>query len=311
MKGKKILLLFVTGIALASCTKEELRPAPDKVDVTVRLHWGALPVAGGMNYCFYPTGGGAAVTEEGSGEAYQGALPSGGYRVLAYNTGTEGIAFTGMESYGTATAEVLPVSASTRADGLTLVSQASMLYAVTGSDELVVPRLDPVETGANVKRLTRSLRLTFKLSDTQGISSLEGTFNGVYPSLLLSTGEPGSIARSSAPQTAASFTAAVTSREFVVGVSLFGMKNPENGAAYRSTLRLSLKGGDGWRQDVDVDLTRALTDIFAAGGEEPAFEIPTAIDIRVEPTPVGFSASVEGWRLGEGSGEIKYGYYQD
>lgn len=307
MKVNKLLLLFATGLALAACTKEDLTPAPDKVGVTVRLDWGSLPVAPGMTYGFYPTGGGAAITEEGTGESYTGALPSGSYRILAYNT-PEGVTFTGMDSYATATAEAVPAALSTRADGITLIEQPSMLYAGTSSGELVVPRLDPVETSANAAQLTRTLKLTFKLNDIEGVNSLEGTFNGAYPSVLLGTGEFTASAQASAPLTAVTFASEVTANRVSTVVSFFGVKNPEGGVAYRSTLHLTLKGNDGWSRQVEVDLTKALTDIYAIGGENLAFEIPTSIDIKVEPTQVAFSAKVESWRLGEGSGEIEYVY---
>ena len=308
MKGMKILLLFVAGLSLVACTKEDLTPVPDKVGVTVRLDWGSLPVAPGMTYSFYPTGGGAAITEEGTGESYTGALPSGSYRILAYNAGTASVVFTGMDSYATATAEAVPAALSTRADGITLIEQPSMLYAGTSSGELVVPRLDPVETSANAAQLTRTLKLTFKLNDIEGVNSLEGTFNGAYPSVLLGTGEFTASAQASAPLTAVTFASEVTANRISTVVSFFGVKNPEGGVAYRSTLHLTLKGNDGWNRQVEADLTKALTDIYAIGGEDLAFEIPTSIDIKVEPTPVAFSAQVEAWRLGEGSGEIEYVY---
>lgn len=315
MKRENLLLLLGCA-AFFSCTRVELTPAPGKVDVAVHTDWGSLPPASGMEYCFYPTGGGAAVKTEGTGGGGETTLPPGSYRLLAYNTGTANISFTGMDSYDTATAsatvDTAPDAASpaagTRAGGMVFVKQPSALYAGTGPEELVVPRLDPVEASISMKQLTRTLRLKFKLDDTEGVDTLEGYINGVYPSLLLSTGEATEAAKEAAPQVATAFAAPAARAETTVELSLFGLLAPEGGTAYRSTLRLTLKGADGWRQQADVDLTRVLTDIFKAGGGSFVLEPPT-IEIRVEPTPASLSATVEGWRAGgTGGGTIQYYY---
>lgn len=307
MKGKNLLLLFLTGFALVSCTGEELTSAPEKLSVTVHLNWGNLLPASGMKYYFYPTGEGVVMTEEGAGDMYQTALPPGNYRVLAHNTGTTGVTFTGMESCATATAEVTPV-ATTRADGLIFIGQPSALYAGVSSEELVVPRFDAAETSASPGQLTRTLKLTFKLNNMEGVNSIEGRFNGTYSSVVLSTGEITTATKNVAPQVATVFDSPITSNEVTVNVSFLGLLNPAGGTAYHSTLSLTLKGNDGWTQQAEVDLTTAFTDLFAAGGEDFVFEIPTELAIKVEPTLMALSATVEAWMLGEGGGEIEYVY---
>lgn len=307
MKRKKLLLLLGC-VSFFSCTRVELVSPPDKVGVTIHLDWGNLPPASGMEYGFYPSDGGAATEIKGTGEGCETTLPQGGYRVLAYNAGTTNISLSGMESYAGATAEAVPADDATRAGGLTFVKQPSGLYAGTSAGELTVPRLDPVEASVGMAQLTRTLKLSFKLDEMEGVDALEGYFNGVYPSLLLSTGEPTAAAKTSAPQVAMAFAVPVTQAETTVELSLLGLLDPEGGTAYRSTLRLTLKGADGWRQQADVDLTRVLTDIFKAGGGSLVLEPPT-IEIRVEPTPASLSATVESWRAGgTGGGTIQYYY---
>ncbi|CAK7075230.1 MAG: hypothetical protein PARBA_03042 [Parabacteroides sp.] len=299
------LLLLLGCVSFFSCTQVELTPAPDKVGVSVHPDWGSLTPASGMEYCFYPTAGGGATEIEGTGGGCETTLPPGSYRLLAYNTGTANISFTGMESYDTAAAEAVPTAAKTRAGGMTFVKQPSVLYAGTSPQELEVPRLDPVEVQAGMKQLTRTLKLSFNLDDMEGVEALEGYFNGVYPSLLLSTGEATEAAKEAAPRVATAFFAPVTPTATTVEVSLLGLLDPEGGTAYRSTLRLTLKGADGWRQQADVDLTHVLTDIFKAGGEGLVLETP-AIEIRVKLTSVSLSAAVESWTTGTGGGIIYY-----
>lgn len=74
MKREKLLLLLGC-VSFLSCTQVELTPAPGKVDVSVLPIWGSLPPASGMEYCFYPTAGGAAVETKGTGGGCKTALP--------------------------------------------------------------------------------------------------------------------------------------------------------------------------------------------------------------------------------------------
>lgn len=303
IKKETILLLF--AFAFTSCLEVALEPLPDKGEVSVSLRWAEAPAPERVTYVFYPATG-LPVTFDGGGSAFTGELPASTYRMLAYESGVEGVSFTGLDSYATAavSARALP---SARSE-VRLVAQPGRFFS--GSLEgLVVHPLDTVRTGTAARQLTRSLTLTFNLSEVAGVDELEGTLCGVYPSALLATGEPSLESVASAPSVGTAFGASTNmERKVAVTVRFLGLRNPEGGAVYTNTLGLTLKGADGWRQHTSVDLTRALTDVFAVGGDKLAFEIPTNIEVKVEPTPVSLVATVVGWTLGEGGGEIDYVY---
>ena len=312
----KIWLLLLVGIILvgASCTKTVIENVPDKSDVTIRLDWpdnSELP--SGMRFCFYrqdEASGGVLQVESPVG-GYEGELSLGRYRVLAYNPEVNGVNFSGMESFATATVSALTlVSGATRTDEVILIAQPSPLYSGALATELDVRKFEPVETNVAAQRLTNTLKLTFNTEKLWGVETVEGQLCGLYSSVLLSTGKATETARQQAPQVGTTFTVPVVSGSPVVSVSYFGILNPEKGEAYKNEMTLTLKGSDGWQQTTKVDMTQVLTDIAGREDESFEFELEDKIEIDVEPTQTGLCARVVSWtRLGEGEGEITYIHY--
>lgn len=310
-----ILLLWI--VCLCGCTKISVEDRPERADVTVWTDWNGLDVTGryaqsrlatkemNMKFDFYPLDGGAPLEGEGTDEKFTGSLPAGDYLVLTYNKDVQGVAFTDMDNYLSATAHQSEESpADSRADGLTIVDQPSMLYAGSCTQELVVPRMGAVETVATMRQLTRSLRITFKMDKTDGLSNLAGHLNGVCRSVVLATGEVTESARAEAPQVAVDFDAPVTDVRTSVQLAFFGLLNPENGDNYNSTLDFTLKGEDGWEQETTVDLTDPVTDIVKTSEVELDLELPSDIVVKVEYTPTSVSAKVESWTKGDGTGTV-------
>ena len=309
MKRNLILLLF-SGLCAVSCTKAVIQTPPDKSGVIISLDWTGKEIPGGMKFSFYSVDGttGSLIQVDGPADAYRGELAPGHYRVLAYNTDVTGVTFSGMDSYRTAT--VAASAAATRADGVTLISQPSLLYAGTMATELEVSRFDVVETSIVPRQLSKSLKLTFLIRNLSGVNKIEGELYGLYSSVLLSTGEATEEARKEAPQVGTCFTAEVVSGNPTVNVIFLGMLSPDRGETYKNEMPITLKGKDGWQQETKVDLSRVLTDIVSKGDNEFEFEIEDNIEISVEPTPVGLSAQVLSWtRNGTGEGEISYIIY--
>lgn len=303
MKKEIISLLFV--FALASCMEVALEPLPDKGEVTVGLDWENTSIPGKMTYVFYPDGG-SPVTHDGAGSSFTGELPAGMYAMLAYEADAAGVVYSGMESYATARVAAKVVS-STRVNADWLLQPDELFSG--GLTGLVVQPMDTIRLWTVPRQLTRSLRLVFALSDVAGVTEIEGLLCGIYPSLSLATGEPSAESVAAAPSHQTAFSVEVgTENKVAATVRFLGLRNPEGGKAYTNTLLLTLKGSDGWQQQTSVDLTRALTDIYAAGNEEFAFELPTHIEIKIEPTFVSLSAIVVGWTVGEGGGDIDYVY---
>lgn len=309
----KTLLPLTMVLLFISCTKSPAEspvdPPSDKGEVKIVLDGEQAASFQGVAYYFYPDGGETSVQASGTGKEYVGALSEGTYRALFYNTDAQGVSFSGMESAATATVTVQP-DASTRA-AEEFVVQPGMLFA--GSIEsLMVGPMNPVNVSAPLSQLTRSLTLTFALSENAGVETLEGSLCGVYPSLLLSTGKPSAESLSASATVRTAFATTVDpSGKSTATIHFLGLLNPAGGAAYQNKLLLHLIGKSGTTQDTEVDLTQALTDIFAVSGEALSFELSTNVEIKVDATPVSLSAQVTGWTVGEGGGEIDYVYPQN
>lgn len=305
-----LLLLFLVALMAAACTKAMIENIPDKSGVQVHLDWGNQVIPSGMRFYFYPAEGESVglVQTETSVAGYEGELSLGRYQLLTYNTDASGVTFLGMENYSTAT--VSTNSVSTRSDGVTLISQPSLLYAGV-TEELEVPCFEQVSKTVSPRLLTKTLKLKFNMEQLSGVNRVEGELHGLFSSVLLSTGEATQLVREQAPGVGTSFAMPVASTVATVSISYLGILNPEKGENYKNEMPVTLKGNDGWEQTTKVDLSQVLTDIVS---EEPGggfeFEIEDEIKITVEPTPKGLSAYVISWtRYGDGEGDIFYTNY--
>ncbi|WP_455591929.1 DUF5119 domain-containing protein [Bacteroides sp.] len=297
--------LFVT-LFFFSCTENkdlQLREVPD-VPTTGRMvvipQWGTGLQAEALRYDFYPTGStsGKAISLEGTTAGCESDLPVGTYRVLAYNAGATGVRFAGTDRYETAAVELLPVA--TRTGGLTLVNEPPEVYAATVTEELTITAGGQTEGNAAVRNLTRTLVFDFTIGNGLVLNKLESTLCGVYPSVLLSTGEPTQTALQVAPDMAVRFDADfLSATEATATVRVPGLLDPQNGAAYSNVLALDLTTDSGEHWTSTVDLDGVLTQILADNGGTLPVEVPVELDIRIERTALGLSTTVAGWQTGE------------
>lgn len=300
-------MVFLIALMATGCTKAVIEQLPDKSEVNVLLEWDATEQPMGMKFYFYPAEGESVglIQAETSSEGYRGELGAGRYRVLAYNTDATGVQLSGMESYETAMVEAAMMP--TRADGIALIAQPSVLYSGTAVAVLEVRLFEPLHRNIVPKQLTRTLTLKFATEKLAGVNSVEGELRGLFSSVMLATGEATTSAREQARQVGTRFSTPVVPANTTVKVSYFGILSPEEGA-YKNEMPLTLKGDNGWEQTTTVDMTKVLTDIVSQEqGGEYEFEMEDNIEIEVKPTPVGISASVVSWtRMGEGEGEFSY-----
>lgn len=299
---------FLLLIVLFSCTEHtglKLRgdssdPPVTSARVSLGADWEAsgLTAPGGTRFWFYPASGGS-FTRDCPPEGFVGEVESGSYRVLAVGSDFHGVELTGMESYETATAAVQPV-VSTRSDGLQAVGQPDGLcrlpfdaFAAEEGGE-VAYRVAPRAVGSTV-------RLTFTVTERERFTSLQGSFQGVYPSVLLSTGAPSEEARTAAAATVTPFSVSLTEDGLRCDVRTLGVLYPAYGEAYTNLLRLIAVSTDGQTLSTQTDLTEELSRAMDAnGGLLPlSLSLDVMLEVRFEPEPVmEATATVRGWNHG-------------
>lgn len=292
---KQLFQSFFFLLLLFSCTRADLEPPvtpepePEQVvHTTFRPSWPAGTTAPSALRLHLYRAGETPVVADCPATGYEADLKVGIYRGLCYNIDATNVAFSGMDSYETATVSASATPASraalaSRAEG-TEVAQPSGLYHAP-VDEFTLEAGKSVELTFSPVALAKTVRLRFELPAWLATESLSGALTGVYPSLLLSTLEPSAEALAASRTTYVAFDAALSGTEAAATVTLFGLANPQGGTAYTNTLTLGLTAAGGRQYPLVADLTSALTEVIAAnGGTLPAeVEFVVGLDNMLVP----------------------------
>jgi hypothetical protein len=302
MKAKKMMILTAISVAgsLGGCTEVSLGYPSDEGLVRIIPDWSELSVPGSASCIFFRSGEFSTSYAYGdvSPVSFSVPLPSGTYRMLAYNSDASGVTFSSLRDADSARVSL----GSTAQPGEVYVWSGKGLSVLAG---------DTVEVNTVPRSLVKTLTLHFQLTGLEGSGSLEGLLSGVYPSLLLFTGEPPASAVSAAPQTVVAFSAELSSEtkgssqlSGSSSVRLFGLLDPDNGSSYDNRLKLALRDSSGSSRSAEVGLSGVLTEILAACSGELTVEVPVEISIDLQWTDSALVASVKAWSLGEGSGKV-------
>lgn len=220
--------------------------------------------------------------------------------LLAYNTDAHGVAFTGLESRNAA--EVRLVSE----------MQPGNVYS-WNVDDVDVPLQGTVQYTPVPRPLVKQMLLHFQVTGMEEAKVLNGKLNGVYPSVLLLSGEPSEQSISAAPETNTSFTVTLTRAETrntepaymaSAEIRLLGLLSPEYGAAYDSRLHLQVRNSGGEMYSASVNMNGTLTDIIRLyAGELPADET-VEVELGINLLNAVLTAEVKGWTEGSGEGGV-------
>lgn len=254
MKIKTLGWLISPCIALAACTETALDYRSAEGTVVIAPEWGAFACPATAYYRFYADDGEAVAgygTDAAASAGYfSTTLPVGSYHLLAYNTDAHGVAFTGLESRNAA--EVRLVSE----------MQPGNVYS-WNVDDVDVPLQGTVQYTPVPRPLVKQMLLHFQVTGMEEAKVLNGKLNGVYPSVLLLSGEPSEQSISAAPETNTSFTVTLTRAETrntepaymaSAEIRLLGLLSPEYGAAYDSRLHLQVRNSGGEMYSASVNM---------------------------------------------------------
>lgn len=308
MKVKLILLLLFVFLGLQSCTMGSVDYRTDQGKVIVRPDWGGYDLPAGTKFYFYNTDGVSAPIEaNGSAEGYSGMLPSGSYKMVAYNTDATQVEFQSMDKFETAAVHALPNTrhVATREGDVRCILQPQKLYSLT-LGRIEVKYLATTEVEVTPQPLTKTIRLHFNLTGDGAASAqkVSGELCGVYPTLLLATGEPTSESINNCAKTTTAFDVVLNDNQGTATVTVFGLHDPENGATYTNKLTLTVTDKNGERRTAEVDLSQAISDVIKDNGGTIPVEIPIDLAIEVKLIGVTISVEVKPWKNDTGSGEI-------
>jgi hypothetical protein len=318
------LLLVVLILVFSACSEAEVKyPSVSGCESAVAI----IPltaISSGTKYYFYDAQGSQPVILDATGSdgSFRGQLAAGTYRLLAVDTGVQGVEFRGMDTFSSASVYLSALSAGVSPSaGLSLVSQpAGEVYALS-IDVVVVEEGKSATYYVDPVSLTRTLTLNLDLSRlSDEIAAVSGLFNGVYPGVRLSSRAP---LTENAPVTAVSFDTAGGSSRFVsrarsisrahsvsrattfaVSVRSFGLLDPgpassSGGGSYKSELQLTLVTAGGRSLAVSVNLTEAISAGLSSGSAQIKIDVPIE---DPEPVPDAPATGVENWTQG---GEIE------
>ena len=274
-------------------------PGPVATEGSVSLSLASGDQPGALAYYFYGSNGklsSGPLSCDGQGNFKNDKFSVGTYRVLAVSASPSGVELRGMDTHSAASA-CLSASPTNRSANLTLVSQPGVVYSAVVKDEVKVDADVPASHVPALTLLTRSLSLPFSLENGLGsdVVSIDGILQGVCPSVNLSTGVPVSLV-ADCINTAVAFAATGTGNQRSATISLFGICNPQGGDAYTNTLKLTLTFANGATEELEVDLTDALTEAIDANqGVLPGdVEFPVVFS----RTPIGLTVLVGDWSVG-------------
>lgn len=126
------------------------------------------------------------------------------------------------------------------------------------------------------------------ISGLESVSSMEGTVNGVSPSLQLSSGVSSDLSCRQIFEAAPySETKSGSTHKMTSSMELFDLLTGPDSPAMTNTLEAAITDGNGKRYDVNADLTGALKELASGNGGELPPVIPLELSFTIEDILTG------------------------
>lgn len=281
-------------LGMASCVRRDLYVRPDEGSVMLDFNWQNViegeVAPDQMSIYFYGEKGSLTrgTTENGVCKA---KLASGKYKVLAFNEGVEGVAFTNLEDFDKAYAYALPLYNKASSDDQ-WIRQPGWLYSAN-IGELHVNKNDTIQRTLVPKALVQRIVLNIRLTGDYGaVTEVSAALKGVAPHVRLATGDC-TDGYASVTQLAPK---PLEDGGYTANVLVFGIldKQPD-GTPASNSIELGLNFKNGGSQVIEEDIS-------GSGPDQPTdIEINIDIDIEVSSTStMGFVARVTKWEVTAG-----------
>lgn len=305
-------LFLVLGVALVACDKSVVE-VPDKSSVTFAIDWSGVKAAdqvASASVYLYPSNGESPLILNGvSATKTTIEVPSGTYRVIAYNENLSTIKLRSSGSYATFEAYLPTVARDDAGSGAsknpatrTFVPSSEYLHLLTGTAnrELIVDGGVPYNFTLRPKTATSTYRFTINIPSRLDYSEVVAVLGGVASRMGLFEAKP---LASDISSVDIPLTPTLNDRKDTLicrgAVETFGV-DPSNRNAWSNTLFLKLTPREvdpGVKTDYEIDLTSYF---------DKYNNLNLDIDVKVEspdptrPTEVEFVITVKPWIIEDG-----------
>lgn len=298
MRKKVYIALSLLALTLAACSERIGFGHPEPVpstDMTVRIapDWQQMEKSSRLKAAFYTLDDTFYREYDLLPDGGEVTLPKGDYKVIVYNDDATSILFNSMQQHGTATAQIAPTKAGSKAPTLELPSPG-ILYTSTGnvSEQSLLLAAPLSARGTNIT-------LKIEVQGDISVDNITATLRNIADAVNLSTGKAHHVAEDAMNLTL------LSDKGSQDGFRIFG------GAAFGCCQQemCDAPGGHKVYADITVDLQDGTQRNLTADITDPMEEAQEAvtqidIEIRIENIIDGLKATVTKWTAGSASGDI-------
>ncbi|MDL2265264.1 DUF5119 domain-containing protein [Parabacteroides sp. OttesenSCG-928-G07] len=294
---KAICLLFGVFVLLAggvSCSEKHLRNSV----LYVHPQWNNFNPPKGVCSYLYVVNKGESRQINTNAAYYSVSLDPGIYRLLGYNTDTEGIAVANLDDFFQAKVTVKPLTDSKPDAKLISAINNAFRFSV---ESIRITEKEDTHVSPQVFSLAKTLTLKFETLSGDKYKKIYGTLRGVYYSVYLSTGLLGD------KDVEWGIPFEVTLLEDGSGnisLNILGIHNPNYGNDYQNILDLVVEDENGEHYSLQVDLDEVISDMLNDNGGDIPTEIPVQIPIVLQTIDNALTVEVKPWERGKGNGNI-------
>ena len=291
-------------LAFYACTERELHGIrPLDTGISIRTSWGDIVHgdAETLEFHFYPADGSTPIVESAvpSG-GFEGKLPVGKYKVLAFNSETANVETVDMDSYEKAA--VIAKSAVTVRSGENMrLAEPGPVYAFRGEIEVVEGALSVYTVMADP--LTQDIGMQVTNNTDLAIVSVRCDFPGIVLGRYLSR------TRDKEPYHQESMgiypaEAAFNNRIAEIGFRSFGVFSPAVSGLSETPIVLTLKLDDGRAIETEVAGFGKLLDEAVGDREFPAgLKLDMELKLAADGTgDIFVGIGIQGWKDYDGDG---------
>lgn len=279
------LVLFVLTIfcsLLIGCTERALNPPFTEGKISITFNWKNVPqgdpIPTKMNLCFYNSDGKVVNKECSAKDGYNGVIPNGTYKILAYNPEAQNAEFGSLESFETAkvTIPLLP--------GNQYLAQPNQIYVAT----LTNFTANAVDNGSFVMipdYLSKKAVLKMVITGNKDlVASSVVTLSGITKSMNLTSNEllPGSGTVTFVPKP-----------DNTGFESVFNLLGKDVSSPNMVNVTFDFK--DGSKQNMDpIDISASMADVNKYSNSFVVVNVVFNIEI-VGSEQAGFTAKLKNW----------------
>lgn len=288
------LCIVLVAVAATGCVKRPLerRPVPEEMGrLEVSIVWPENVSPGSARLNIYLEEGQGVEMHEGlEGDYYEGDLAADSYRLVVHNEDMESVGIKRADEYHNLYLHALDLDGDEPSEG-DLLCEPHSVYGIglhSEGETFVVTAGDTTRLRVEPRSMTKRVYMLIHISGLESVSSMEGTVNGVSPSLQLNSGVSSDLScRQGFEAAPYSETKSGNTHKMTSSMELFDLLTGPDSPAMTNTLEAAITDGNGKRYDVNADLTGALKELASGNGGELPSVIPLELSFTIEDILTG------------------------